>query len=509
IYASSRDITDRKKIEQHRLQESDLRFRGTLEQAAVGIVHATLEGHFVQINQKFCDIVGYRREELLDMCFQEITFPADLGESMRYIQQLLAGETTTFSLEKRYVRKDGSLVYANLTASMLRQPDGIPAYFIGVVEDITERKQHEFLVRQFGSLLKSSFNEIYIFDAASLRFLQTSEGADKNLGYSADELRLLTPLEVKPQIESERFVQMIELLRSGEQESLLFETIHLRKDGTTYPVEVRLQFMESDTPVFIAVVQDVTERRHAHQQLRDLSSHLQTVREEEKASVAREIHDNLGGTLTALKMDVYWLADELSAYQGGAPLLKHVNTMSRLLDDAVDVTRRVITDLRPTILDDLGLLAALEWQAGQFQKRSGIKCRVSSIRRSHIKCRTDCKESCTAMPDKIQSINLFRIFQESLTNVVRHSGASNVDVELRFEAGSLLLSIEDDGCGVPEGHIVSSTSYGMLGMRERVAQLGGEIYFSGATDSGFCVTVILPLRTGRKTGEENDTCTNC
>ncbi|MDP1941709.1 MAG: PAS domain S-box protein [Gallionella sp.] len=507
IYASARDITDRKKIEQHRLQESDLRFRGTLEQAAVGIAHASLDGGFAQINQKFCDIVGYSREELLNMSFQDITYPADLGGSMHYLQQLLAGKVVTFSLEKRYIRKDGNLVWVNLTASLLRQPDGIPAYFIGVIEDITERKQHEFLVRQFGSLLKSSFNEIYIFDASTLRFLQTSSGADKNLGYSSDELRMLTPLDIKPQIERERFELMLALLRSGKQESLLFETVHLRKNGTTYPVEVRMQFMESDSPVYIAVVQDISERKRADKQLRDLSSHLQTVREEEKASMAREIHDNLGGTLTALKMDVYWLADELSAYQGAAPLLKHVNAMSRLLDDAVDVTRRVITDLRPTILDDLGLLAALEWQAGQFQKRSGIKCRVSGIMRSQ--CRAGCEENCTAMPDKIQSINLFRIFQESLTNVARHSGASNVDVELRIEAGNLTLSIADNGCGIPAEHVASRTSYGMLGMRERVAQLGGEIYFSGAPDSGLCVTVILPLRTDRQTGEANDTCTDC
>lgn len=509
IYASARDITDRKKIEQHRLQESDLRFRGTLEQAAVGIAHASLDGGFAQINQKFCDIVGYSREELLNMSFQDITYPADLGGSMHYLQQLLAGKVVTFSLEKRYIRKDGNLVWVNLTASLLRQPDGIPAYFIGVIEDITERKQHEFLVRQFGSLLKSSFNEIYIFDASTLRFLQTSSGADKNLGYSSDELRMLTPLDIKPQIERERFELMLALLRSGKQESLLFETVHLRKNGTTYPVEVRMQFMESDSPVYIAVVQDISERKRADKQLRDLSSHLQTVREEEKASMAREIHDNLGGTLTALKMDVYWLADELSAYQGAAPLLKHVNAMSRLLDDAVDVTRRVITDLRPTILDDLGLLAALEWQAGQFQKRSGIKCRVSDIMRSRVKCRADCSESCTVMPDKIQSINLFRIFQESLTNIARHSGAANVDVDLMTEEGKLIMSIADDGCGIPAEHAASQTSYGMLGMRERVAQLGGEIYFSGAPDSGLCVTVILPLRTDRQTGEANDTCTDC
>lgn len=499
IYASSRDITDRKKIERHRLQESDLRFRGTLEQAAVGIVHVSLDGCFAQINQKFCDIVGYSREELLGLRIQKITFTDDMGASAHHLGQLLAGETSTFTLEKRYLHKDGSLVWASLTASLLRQADGTPAYLIGVIEDITERKQHEFLVRQFGSLLKSSFNEIYIFDANTLLFLQTSSGADKNLGYSADELRLLTPLEINPLIERERFELMLALLRSGEQESLLFETVHLRKDGTTYPVEVRLQFMASETPVYIAVVQDISERRRADKQLRDLSSHLQTVREEEKASMAREIHDNLGGTLTALKMDVYWLADELNAYQGGAPLLNHVNTMSRLLDDAVDVTRRVITDLRPTILDDLGLLAALEWQAGQFQKRSGIKCRVNGIIR--VQCSAGCEENCTAMPDRIQSINLFRIFQESLTNIARHSGAANVDVELSTEAGKLILCITDDGCGIPKGQVVSPTSYGMLGMRERVAQLGGGIYFSGAVDAGFCVTVMLPLRKDNKTGE--------
>ena len=219
IYASSRDITDRKKIEQHRLRESDLRFRGTLEQAAVGIAHVTLDGYFAQINQKFCTIVGYSREELLDMGFQEIPYPADLGESIHHLRQLLAGEITTFSLEKRYICKDGSLVWASLTASLLHQADGTPAYFIGVIEDITERKQHEFLVRQFGSLLKSSFNEIYIFDAVSLLFLQTSAGADKNLGYSSDELRRLATLGLKPLIEPDSFTSTDDTRRGEGQRS--------------------------------------------------------------------------------------------------------------------------------------------------------------------------------------------------------------------------------------------------------------------------------------------------
>lgn len=355
-----RDITERKKVDMQKLRESEDRFRGTLEQAAVGIAHAQLEGYIKHVNQKFCDIVGYTRDELLSMNFREITFSDDLDKNNHYIQQLLAGNISTFAMEKRYVRKDGSLVWINLTVSLLCDADGNPHHTIGVVEDITERKRLE-------------------------------------------------------------------------------------------------------------------------RQMRDLSKHLQSVRESEKASFAREIHDNLGGTLTALKMDIYWLAEELAACQGGGALLEHVSSMSNLLDSAVDVTRRVITDLRPTILDDLGLLAAIEWQAGQFQKRSGIQCRVTCINDYESKL------------DKYQTINLFRIFQESLTNVVRHSGASNVEVELRYEESEIFLTIDDNGCGFLEGHTVSSTSYGILGMRERVEQLDGKIYFSVSANGGFSVRVMLPL----------------
>lgn len=241
--------------------------------------------------------------------------------------------------------------------------------------------------------------------------------------------------------------------------------------------------------VGMALATYFAEQRLAERQLRDLSAHLQNVREEEKAGIAREIHDDLGGTLTAMRMEVYFLERGLPAGKKSAPLFERIESMSRLLDNAVDVTRRVITELRPTMLDDLGLLAAIEWQAAQFQKRTGIECRV--------KCIED-----KGGLDKQRSIALFRIFQEALTNVARHSGAANVDVELSTEAGKLILSIADDGCGIPEGQVVSQTSYGMLGMRERVAQLGGEIYFSGAADAGFCVTVILPLQTNNKTGEQ-------
>ena len=486
------DITVRKQVGEAKLRESEERFRGTLEQAAVGIAHATLDGYFQQANQKFCTITGYSRDELLNMSFQDITFPDDLDENTRCRRQLFAGEIAAFSLEKRYVRKDRCLIWVNLTVSLLRDADGMPQYTIGVIEDITERKHSEALAQRFGSLLQNSFDEIYIFDAHTLHFLLTSEGAEINLGYSSEELNGLTPLDIEPLFTRESFEQLLAPLQRGEQTLLAFEAVHRRKDGTTYPVEARMQYMESDYPVFMAVAQDVSERRSSERQLRDLSAHLQTVREEEKARIAREIHDDLGGTLTALKMDIYWLADEFYANKEAAALLGHIESMSQLLDNAVSVTRRVITDLRPTVLDDIGLRAALEYQAGQFQKRTGIQCWVTGS------CAGDCKNEL----DKTQAINLFRIFQESLTNVARHSGASSVEAELQCDEGEIMLTVSDNGCGMPEGHTVAATSFGMIGMRERVLQLGGRINFYSPPGGGFSVTVILPLPTDKQREKE-------
>ena len=227
---------------------------------------------------------------------------------------------------------------------------------------------------------------------------------------------------------------------------------------------------------------DITESKLLERQLRDLAGHLLIVREEEKTGIAREIHDDLGGTLTSLKMETYWLADELSANQEAAPLLERVTLMAQLIDDAANVTRRIITGLRPSVLDDLGLPAALEWQAEQFHKRTGIECQINCVYAEGFENKLD----------NAQSINLFRIFQETLTNASRHSSASKVEVEFSCNDDEIMLSVSDNGRGIPENHVVASTSYGLLGMTERVEQLGGTIKFSSPSGGGFSVTVSLP-----------------
>lgn len=267
------------------------------------------------------------------------------------------------------------------------------------------------------------------------------------------------------------------------------------KNGKVYPEWLTITAVlgaEGQVTNYVGIFSDISDRKAGEEQLRKLTAHIQTAREEEKTRIAREIHDDLGGTLTALKMDVYRLAGKLSGNQQTAPLLEHVESMTQLIDNAVGVTRRVISDLHPTILDDLGLAAALEWQSGQFRKRTGIACKVNG---------TEDRDDERKL-DKAQAINLFRIFQEALTNVSQHSGATRVNVEFHQSDEEIILSISDNGRGLPEGHVIAQTSYGLRGMRERVAQLDGRIIFDSPPGGGLRVTVILPLAAGHnKEGE--------
>lgn len=273
------------------------------------------------------------------------------------------------------------------------------------------------------------------------------------------------------------------------------EVWNRRKNGDIYPEWLTVTAVlgtEGQVTNYVGIFSDISDRKAGEQQLRKLTAHIQTAREEEKTRIAREIHDDLGGTLTALKIDAYQLAAKLSGNEQTAPLLEHVETMTQLIDNAVGVTRRVISDLHPTILDDLGLAAALEWQCGQFHKRTGIACEVNGAEDKDDESKLD----------KTQAINLFRIFQEALTNVSQHSKATRVKVEFQQGDEEVVLSVSDNGRGLPQGHIIAQTSYGLRGMRERVAQLNGQILFDIPPGGGLRVTVILPIAAGQITEGE-------
>ena len=264
------------------------------------------------------------------------------------------------------------------------------------------------------------------------------------------------------------------------------EDVFIRKDGTFFPVVYSSSPMASDGGIVgLAVVfRDMTaqkqaeeELRRSREELRALAARLQAAREEERTQLAREIHDELSGTLTALKMDLSLLPDR--AAKNRDLFLEKLNSMSELIDRTLAHVHTIVAELRPVVLDKLGLVAAIEWQTGEFQDRSGIVCET------HLPT-----EEIPLDPER--STAVFRILQEALTNVARHANATKVIVALRSEAGSLILTVSDNGKGIDETMIFAHHSMGLLGMRERALFFGGKTEVSRLAGRGTLVSVRIP-----------------
>jgi signal transduction histidine kinase len=231
---------------------------------------------------------------------------------------------------------------------------------------------------------------------------------------------------------------------------------------------------------------EIAERKQAEEQLREsqenlraLAARMESVREEERTRIAREIHDELGQSLTGLKMDLTWLTSRLPKDQKS--LLSKTKSIFRLIDDTIRSVRRISAGLRPEVLDEVGLAAAIGWQARDFQKRTGIRCKVAV-------------PADNAGLDHERSTAVFRIFQELLTNVARHSGATRVDVAVRLDEGKLVLEVQDNGKGISKAELDGSKSLGLLGIRERASLFGGDVAITGTRGQGTRVTISIPLR---------------
>nr|HQU27662.1 sensor histidine kinase [Nitrospirales bacterium] len=216
---------------------------------------------------------------------------------------------------------------------------------------------------------------------------------------------------------------------------------------------------------------------------RDLAAHLETVREEERTRVAREIHDELGSALTCLKMDLAWMAKRIpmtNSRETAAQLAPKIHSMSKFANEMVRLVQKVSTELRPAVLDELGLGPAIEWQAKEFQSRTGITCRLDIY-----------PESLAIDSDRATAV--FRILQEILTNVIRHADATSVSIHMNRSVTHLKLKVTDNGRGITLMQISSPKSLGLVGMRERALLWGGEVTIVGDPEKGTTVFLELPL----------------
>ena len=364
-----------------------------------------------------------------------------------------------------------------------------------VKQELAERIEAERALRASEERYRSLFEGVPVGlyrTTPDGRFLDVNQALVEMSGYPDRESLLATNV-VEGYVNPEDHQRWQELVERNE---VVRDFVHQarRPDGTTYWVKDSARVVrdaEGKVLYYEGSLEDITERvraeeelRQSREQLRRLADYLQTARERERARIAREIHDEFAQALTALKMDLSWLVkrlpDELPA------LREKADSMSELIDRTVETTRRVITELRPGLLDSLGLTAAIEWQAEEFAQRTGIECQLHGVGRDIV-----------LHPDLATAI--FRIFQEALTNVTRHAEATRVVVWLEASPDEVMLVVRDDGKGIAEGQVSDSGSLGLAGMRERAASWGGTVTFEGVPGQGTTVTVRMP-----RVGVEND-----
>jgi PAS domain S-box-containing protein len=469
------------------LRSAEARFRATFEQAAVGIAHVAPDGRWLQVNNRLCDIVGYARGELLELTFQQITHPDDIAKDLGQAKRLLDGAIPYYALEKRYLRKDGRTVWINLTVSLVRNGAGKPDYLVKVVEDIGARKAAEQALRALADDLAKA-QRIARLGSWTLDFATGT-------GTWSDEMCHIfgwQPARGAPDFET--FLSLVDphdhpvltsiagrAFESGESVDIDFRSAPDRGPVRHFAAHAEPVRDPTGRVVgLIGITQDVTEQREARarqveltEHLRALSRRLLSVQEEERRALARELHDEIGQQLAALKLNLAILEREVP----GEPRLADSLAIA---DQTIEHVRNTALNLRPSVLDDLGLAASLNWYARRQAGRTGCRIEVSA-----------------ELPRLNRDVEtaVFRIVQESVNNAIRHGHPRRVGVDAHIAGGAVRIAIEDDGRGFePDLAAGRDEGLGLGGMRERAELLGGTLSLSSRPGAGTRIEASIPLQ---------------
>jgi len=394
----------------------------------------------------------------------------------------------------------------------MRSANGEIHKWFGTCTDIEDLKQAEAALRESEERFRVTFDNAAVgiaHVAPDGRWLRVNDKLCEIVGYGRDQLLAKTFQEISHPDDIAANQALLKRALAGEIHSYAIEKRYIRQDGSTVWVSLTTSLIreaQTQAPLyFISVVENISKRKRAEEQLRRLTEDLELqvaartaelmdsreqlrglaerlhkLQEEERAQLARELHDEFGAAFTALKVDLHWIMARLP--EGVNGIEDKARVMADLIDNAVESVRRTASLLRPRLLDDFGLVAAIEWQIEDFQRRTGIRC-------------------VTSMPEEVKLAHgiataLFRILQETLTNVARHAKATKVHVGLQIDEGKVLLDVQDDGVGFDAAAAIYERSLGLFGMQERVYAFGGQVRFESRPLHGATVIVEIPM--GRK-----------
>ncbi len=462
------------------LKNSEHKYRSLIERVSDAFVSIDKDWNYTYVNNKAGEIFRRDPESLMgkniwaefpeakDLPFYHAFYRAMETQEYQYLDEYFETHDKWFE-NHIYPSKNGLTVF---------------------LKDVTDVKRVTLALKEneekYRSLIEQASDGIVITDMDGI-ILEANKSIKNMIGLTDEEMIGHHLTEYLPDEDIEATPLRINELMRGK--TLLYERRILKKDGTLLDVEVNSKMASSHT--LVGFIRDISDRKIAeellhksYEDVRELASSLQSIREDERTNIAREIHDELGQQLTGLKMDLHWLARKIN--NGDKEINDKMQECIELINTTITSVRKISTDLRPSILDDLGLLPALEWQGEEFQKRSGT--RVEFINKAG---------DITVQPEATTGI--FRIYQELLTNIARHANATLVTAVLDTDGSKLFFSITDNGVGFNPETINNKKTLGLLGIKERTLLLGGTYEFKSKPGEGSVTTISVPLRQVKST----------
>lgn len=483
FYGIIMEITERKLMEES-LRQSEEQFIEAFNKSPLLMAISTIEdGRYIEVNTLFLETLGLRRDQVIGTTSRELKLFADPDQRAR-ILKLVEEQGYAINCDARVRKPDGTIMHGLFSAQIitLQQQQCLLTTFI----DFTDRHQTEEALKdseeRYRRLFEVESDSVVLLDKETGHFLDVNSAAVSMYGYTKEEFLQIHHTDISSDPEASR--QAL-----ADYQTSVPLRWHKKKDGTIFPVEISgSYFWYKGREVSVAAIRDITthvqgEERlvELNRKLQALNEHAQKVQEQERFAIARDIHDEIGQNLTVLKLDLEWIASRL--HSATPELLDRFTEMGISIEQLTSKVQQIAANLRPPLLDQVGLVAAIECHVQEIKKRGGFECFLML------------NEDVDPI-DKDIATTVMRIVQEGLTNIIRHARASEVSISLCKNDQNLILEISDNGCGITPEQLTSRDSYGLMGMRERVRICHGDLLITSSPGSGTTLYITIPLKNG-------------